>query len=332
MRLYPVILPLMDLSELFTQSSDLTRLSSATSAALYLLFALLLLISYTFVIHPVFLCGVRHVPGPYISKVTSLWLTYQGYKNTANQYIHSLHKKYGPVVRIAPNVVSFNSVEAIPAIYGVRSNFPKPPSAANMDNYGKANTFSSVSNEDHRRRRGRYALSYSRSNMTQGSGYDGILERTKQLLAIIDGTVMKGQSVDIYKIFHYYAVDNAAVIASGTTTGLLDGQNIRYSQDLRNMFKGLAYVYYFSVTSLLIRIMPNVSAYLLPKAVVNALYSYRLVQEKNIEHYLRSRSIQEPEFEKAVLARLQEHKDYGSPDLTDMHIASEISDHLLAGT
>lgn len=307
------------------------RHSSATSAALYFLFAVLVWLGYIFIIYPVFFCSVRHAPGPYISKVTSLWLTYHGYKNSANQYIHNLHQIYGPVVRVAPDVVSFNSVEAIPAIYGVRSNFPKPPSAANMDNYGKPNTFSSVTNEDHRKRRGRYASSYSRSNMTQGSGYDGMLRRTKQVLAIIRDAVVKGKSVDIYKIFHYYAVDNAAVIASGTTLGLLDGHNIGYSQDLREMFIGLAYVFYFSIISLLLRIMPNVSAYFLPKSVLKALQAYGRVQDKNIEHYYRARSIEEPEYDRAMLVRLQEHKDYGSSDLTDMHVASEISDHLLAG-
>jgi Cytochrome P450 len=331
MRLYHIMLPPPDLPELSNRSPDLTRLLPATSAAIYLLFVLLVLLSYKFITYPTFSCSVRHVPGPYISKVTGLWLTYQGYKNNANQYIHGLHKAYGPVVRVAPDLVSFNSVEAITAIYGVRSNFQKPPSAASMDNYRKPNTFSSVSNEDHRRRRGRYASSYSRSNMTQGNGYEGILHRTKQVLAVIHGAAVKGESVDIYKIFHCYAIDNTAVIASGTTMGLLDGHNIGYSQDLRDMFVGLAYVFYFSTLSMLLRIMPFVSAYFLPEPVLKAFHAHRRVQDKNIEHYLRSRSIQEPEFAKAVLVRLQEHKDYGSPDLTDMHVASEISDHLLAG-
>jgi hypothetical protein len=331
MRSYHAIPPFMGLSELFTQSSELRRLSQTTSATFYLLFAILVLLGYTLIIRPIFFCSVRNVPGPYVTKVTSLWLTCQGYKNNANQYIHRLHNAYGPVVRVAPDVVSFNSVEAIPAIYGVRSNFPKPPSATNMDNYGKPNAFSSISNEDHRRRRGRYASSYSRSNITQGSGYEGILQRTKQVLAIIHDAVVKGQSVNIYSIFHLYAVDNAAVIVSGTTMGLLGGNNMGYSQDLRDMFIGLSYVFYFSVISMLLRIMPFMSAFILPERVLKAFRAYRRVQDKNIEHYLRSRSIQEPEFEKAVLVRLQEHKDYGSPDLTDMHVASEISDHLLAG-
>lgn len=167
--------------------------------------------------------------------------------------------------------------------------------------------------------------------MTQGSGYNGIIRRTGQVVAKIDNGVTDRQSVDIYKVFHYYAVDNASVIASGTTMGLLDGQNIEYSQDLRDMFKGFAYVFYFPTLSMLMRLAPMLFFHLIPDAVLNALQAHRRVQQKNIEHYQRSCSVQQPEFEKAVLVRLQAHKDYGSPDLTEMHVASEISDHLLAG-
>jgi hypothetical protein len=328
---YRVILSSQYLSELISHFQRVTRFQAPMSLWLFSLLILLILLSYRFIIYPLLFCNVRHVPGPYISKVTNLWLTYQGYKNNANQYIHTLHKVYGPVVRVAPDVVSFNSVEAIPAIYGVRSKFPKPPSAASMDNYGKPNTFSSASNEDHRRRRVRYASSYSRPSMTQGSAYDSIMRRTGQVLAIIDDAVMNRQTVDIYRIFHYYAVDNASVIASGSTMGLLDGQNIGYSQDLRDMFTGLAYVFYFPIISALIRLIPIVSLPLIPAAVLKAFQAHGQVQEKNIEHYQRSQSIEQPEFEKAVLMRLQGHEDYGSHYLTDMHVASEISDHLLAG-
>jgi len=307
------------------------KLSSAALAVLFVLFLVLIALLYILIIYPIFLCNVRHVPGPYISKVTGLWITYQGYRNNTNQCIHRLHEIYGPVVRVAPYVVSFNSIEAIPAIYGVRSNFPKPPSAGNMDNYGKPNTFSSVTNEDHRRRRGRYASLYSRSNVTQGSAYEGILRRTIQVLAIIHDSVSKGKSVDIYKLFHYYAVDNASVIASGTTLGLLDGNNIEYSGDLREMFLGLAYVFYFSVIALLQRLVPNMFSYLRSSPIIKAFRAHGRVQNKNIEHYFRARSNEESEYNRALLMRLQEHKDFGSSDLTDMHIASEISDHLLAG-
>src|SRR5438045_3349022 len=128
--------------------------------------AMILYLMYAF-----YTCQVRHIPGPFISKITAFLYNYHGYRNTSNQYVYSLHQRYGSVVRVAPHLVSFNSVEAINAIYGVRSGFPKPPHIANLDNYGAPNTFSSVANEDHRRRRNRYASVLSKTNMTQGTAF-----------------------------------------------------------------------------------------------------------------------------------------------------------------
>jgi hypothetical protein len=41
---------------------------------------------------------------------------------TGNQHLYyrSLHEKYGPVVRVSPNELSFISVEAREEIYGLR--------------------------------------------------------------------------------------------------------------------------------------------------------------------------------------------------------------------
>ena len=60
---------------------------------------------------------LRALPGPFISKLTSLNLKYHELRANRTLYIHSLHEKYGPVVRIAPNEVSFTSWTAVKEIY-----------------------------------------------------------------------------------------------------------------------------------------------------------------------------------------------------------------------
>lgn len=57
------------------------------------------------------------VPGPRISAFTSLLLKWHELHATRTKYIHALHQHYGPVVRIAPNEVSFTSYEAVKEIY-----------------------------------------------------------------------------------------------------------------------------------------------------------------------------------------------------------------------
>lgn len=60
---------------------------------------------------------LARLPGPTISKYTSLRLKWNEINATRTVYIHALHRKYGPVVRVAPNEVAFTSWPAIKEIY-----------------------------------------------------------------------------------------------------------------------------------------------------------------------------------------------------------------------
>ena len=60
---------------------------------------------------------LKAIPGPAISRLTSLQLKWNELRANRTLYIHGLHKKYGPVVRIAPNEVSFTSWPALKEIY-----------------------------------------------------------------------------------------------------------------------------------------------------------------------------------------------------------------------
>jgi hypothetical protein len=57
------------------------------------------------------------IPGPKYSRFTEIWLIIQEFTGYRRLYIHHLHQKYGPVVRLGPNEVSFTSLEAIKEIY-----------------------------------------------------------------------------------------------------------------------------------------------------------------------------------------------------------------------
>jgi hypothetical protein len=292
---------------------------------------ILAVVIFVYLIYAYFSCRVRHLPGPFYSKITAFIYNWHGYRNTSNQYVYSLHQRYGPVVRVAPHLISFNSVEAINAIYGARSDFPKPPHVANLDNYGAPNTFSSVANEDHRKRRSRYASILFKSNMVQGPAYEAILERTRKVAQQIGVAADRGKSVDIYRIFHWYALDNAAMVTSGTSMGLLDGNDPAFSEDLREVFLGLAYVYYFPVVELFTSYAPNFLHYLVPEHLRLAVKAHERMQKSNLQHYLTARDITTKEFDKAVSERLRTHKDYNTRTLTEMHVASEVCDQILAG-
>lgn len=92
------------------QSSIMLLLSPITLlAAATLLFAIHLIRRLT--------SPLSKIPGPTVSKFTSLVLKWKEIKALRTVYIHQLHQQYGPVVRIAPNEVSFTSWEALKEIY-----------------------------------------------------------------------------------------------------------------------------------------------------------------------------------------------------------------------
>lgn len=62
--------------------------------------------------------SLRAIPGPRISLFSSWILKYHEFHAHRTKYVHSLHQKYGPVVRIAPNEVSFASLDGVKEIYG----------------------------------------------------------------------------------------------------------------------------------------------------------------------------------------------------------------------
>jgi hypothetical protein len=60
---------------------------------------------------------IYKIPGPWISKFTSLYFKFQEFKGNRRLFIHELHQRYGPVVCLAPNELSFVSLEAMKEIY-----------------------------------------------------------------------------------------------------------------------------------------------------------------------------------------------------------------------
>ena len=68
---------------------------------------------------------LRQIPGPLPAKITNFqrmgWI---GTKR-AHLILQDMHEKYGDVVRIGPNMVSFSNPKAIPTVYPMRPGFPK---------------------------------------------------------------------------------------------------------------------------------------------------------------------------------------------------------------
>lgn len=69
--------------------------------------------------------GLSKIPGPTLAKYTKIWRLYDVFKGQAHKTAIRLHREHGPLVRIAPNVVSVGDPKALPIIYGLKTNFTK---------------------------------------------------------------------------------------------------------------------------------------------------------------------------------------------------------------
>jgi hypothetical protein len=82
-----------------------------------LLAAVAVLITSGFYIGRCLLSPLNSIPGPLLARFTSLVLKWHELRANRTRYVHQLHLKYGPAVRIAPNEAVFASAAAIKEIY-----------------------------------------------------------------------------------------------------------------------------------------------------------------------------------------------------------------------
>lgn len=68
---------------------------------------------------------LRDIPGPFLARFTRLWYVFELYKGNFERTNIELHKKYGGIVRIAPNQYSIDDFEGARAIYGHGNAFVK---------------------------------------------------------------------------------------------------------------------------------------------------------------------------------------------------------------
>jgi len=93
-------------------------------------------IIYRLTFHP-----LAKYPGPFLAKITDIYLAYYAYKGSRHLAFHRAHVQYGPHVRLGPNLLSVNTATGLKTIYGFRSNvrkasfyeaFPSTPKAVSV--------------------------------------------------------------------------------------------------------------------------------------------------------------------------------------------------------
>ncbi|KAH8433934.1 cytochrome P450 [Aspergillus melleus] len=108
---------------------------------------------------------LRRFPGPFLAGWTNLWRMFYVRQGQSQRVIQELHKKYGPVVRIAPNVLDLDIPDLIKTIYNTKANYVKTEfyhgSSAKSNGKIIYNLFSECEPEVHARQKRPISKHYS---------------------------------------------------------------------------------------------------------------------------------------------------------------------------
>lgn len=116
------------------------------------------------IIYNTFFHPISRVPGPIAAKYTTWWLTRRYFAGSWLDDVVRLHQRYGPIVRIAPNEVSFVDEGALRELYGHGKPSQKTPWYDTWVIPGMGDSFFATTDRTiHRRIRSRVSGTYSMS-------------------------------------------------------------------------------------------------------------------------------------------------------------------------
>jgi len=78
-----------------------------------------------YILYHLYLNGLSHIPGPTIAKLSNWWKISAAWHEEMPRRNVELHRKYGPLVSIGPNMISVDDPEAHSIIYSFKPIWKK---------------------------------------------------------------------------------------------------------------------------------------------------------------------------------------------------------------
>ncbi|PYH94886.1 cytochrome P450 [Aspergillus ellipticus CBS 707.79] len=132
----------------------------ATTVILYLPCYFLAVVFYNLFLHP-----LRSFPGPPLAKISQLWSWIGNRNGRKSERIHQAHLEYGPVVRVAPNELSFADPTAVRDIYNSDAFVKEDSFYRAKLIFHENHLFSTRDAQAHRQRRKLFARGFSQALM-----------------------------------------------------------------------------------------------------------------------------------------------------------------------
>lgn len=131
----------------------------------------------------------------------------------------------GPIVRISPNEVHLTDPKHYDTIFGVKSDFYKDPGFYGALGIESA-TFTTVSNDVHRRRRTALNPFFSRRKVLELESFDVIHDKVEKLCRMISDDRAVGRPTNLHAAFRAISVDVITDYAFDDSWNQLDDEDL----------------------------------------------------------------------------------------------------------
>ncbi|RYC58873.1 hypothetical protein CHU98_g7352, partial [Xylaria longipes] len=233
---------------------------------LLLNFALFFIGAYWAILLPVFLIGrmayrryaspLRSIPGPFLASCSRLWKIRSTISENSQWEHIDLHKKYGPIVRIGPNEVSFSSPHVARNLLSAGKRFYKTDFYSVFPPPENPDIFTEIREEVHAMKKKVANVPYSMAAMKQLSPFiDDTIELLVSRMAGFCADPTTGSkegalggnkpqpSLDLGNWLHYFAFDVLGEVAFGRSFGFLvagmDKENAIRTIDNSQKYNGI---------------------------------------------------------------------------------------------
>ncbi|KAK2054489.1 cytochrome P450 [Colletotrichum caudatum] len=271
-----------------------------------------------------FLCPLKHIPGPWYTLITHYVLKLNTLRARRLHYIHSLHRRYGPVVRISPYQVAVADPDAFVAIHRIGSGFRKSPFYEDFT--GPAGIgiglFSMTDPKRHAARRKLFARAFSKTSVRQNCE-PVVREKVRRAVGRIKAEAAHGPS-DILHWWLLMASDVIGQLSFGESFELLEtGQKNEFVETLHMTGLSTFINYEFPLIHAVSRYIPIGSV----QWILNAAKSVRSYGSRAVENLRKHRDNKSNIF----AAALEECEADEKGSLTDEDIRIEAGNFILAG-
>jgi cytochrome P450 len=176
---------------------------------------------FRYLVQPFFLSPLSKIPNAHFtSPISSRWI--QAIRQAGNEVltIHALHRRHGPVVRLAPDELSVNSLHGLRVVY--TGAFEKHPVYRDLFlNFQTDNLVGMVPNAPHARQKRMLSRVYSKSYLQESDALRSIsaIILSQRLLPMLQRFATTGETVNVLPLFQAVGMDFTSSYLFGLQTG-----------------------------------------------------------------------------------------------------------------